>query len=271
MGRHAARSSGWLTHRRPTGTRKRAGAARRLLATISAVTLTTTALVLVGAATAQAATITATVSATRAWTDSGVDVSRSVTLEAIGTINVGGPEDPLGPAGSTTGCVAGPGRYSGQWVFNGPPCWSLIGKVTENGEPFKVGTGGTFSVPRGRLYLGVDDEVGAFGDNSGSWAVQVFTSRHRPHNGAISSGIGRLEQLVIPECRPQSSLFTECHQVRQALIDYLHSTLGLGAVCLSLEAFGGGVVCEYIEGLLGIPERQRLNQLFTRLEQLARP
>lgn len=181
MGRHAARSSpGWLTCRGPTSRRKPARTTRRLLAAISAVTLMTTALVLGGEATALAATTTVTVPATQPWTNAGVDVSGSVTLQASGTIDVGGPEGNLGPAGSHTGCVAGPSTFSGQWVFNGPPCWSLIAKVGENGQPFAVGNGGTFPVPSGRLYLGVDDEVTAFGDNGASWTVQVITPEPVP-------------------------------------------------------------------------------------------
>jgi hypothetical protein len=140
----------------------------------------TTGLILGGAAMAFAATTTVTVPATQPWTNTGVDVSGSVTLQASGTIDVGSPEGNLGPAGSKTGCVAGPASFSGQWVFDGPPCWSLIAKVGDNGQVFGVGNGGTFSVSTGPLYLGVDDEVAAFGDNSGSWTVQVSTGTPAP-------------------------------------------------------------------------------------------
>ncbi|HEX7462012.1 MAG TPA: hypothetical protein VF317_07550 [Dermatophilaceae bacterium] len=107
----------------------------------------------------------------QAWTDTEVDVSGSVMLTASGTINVGGPESNLPPAGSKS-CVASASQYSGQWVALGFPCWSLIARVGNN-PAFKVGNGGTFTVPSGRLLLGVDDELAAFGDNSGSWTVDV--------------------------------------------------------------------------------------------------
>ncbi|MCV2490994.1 hypothetical protein OF117_16695 [Geodermatophilus sp. YIM 151500] len=76
--------------------------------------------------------------------------------------------------------MAGPSTFSGQWVAYGAPCWSLIGRVGEGGQLFAIGNGGTFPVPSGRLYLGVDDEVAAFGDNSGSWTVQVITPEPVP-------------------------------------------------------------------------------------------
>jgi hypothetical protein len=118
-----------------------------------------------------AAGMTVTVPANRPWTDGGVDVSGSVTLHAEGKINVGGPEVDLSPAGSRV-CTASPTRYSGQWTAPGLPCWSLIARVGGY-SPFAVGDGGTFIVPTGRLYLGVNDETGAYGDNRGAWTVRV--------------------------------------------------------------------------------------------------
>jgi hypothetical protein len=111
------------------------------------------------------------VAANQPWTDTGVDVSGSVMLTASGTINVGGPEGNLPPAGSSD-CTTSTSSFGGQWVALGFPCWSLIARVNDN-PPFAVGNGGTFSVPAGRLFLGVDDETASSGDNSGSWMVQV--------------------------------------------------------------------------------------------------
>jgi hypothetical protein len=235
---------------------------KRWSATVAAIILTTM-VVLLGSASPALAATAVSVPATQPWTDTGMDVSGSVTLQPTGTIDVGGPEGSLGPGGSQTGCVAGPSSFSGQWVLNGVPCWSLIGRVG-NGQPFGVGGGGTFHLPSGRLYLGVDDEVAAFGDNSGSWTVQVGT------NGLISGVQQQVEEIVIPPCRTTSSLYTECQQARQALVDYVREHLGVGLVCVSLEQIDAGAVCEYIESVLGIPGQQRLNELLSRLEQLAR-
>jgi len=146
-------------------------ALRRLSAVICAMIIMCMLMAFGGTSVALAATAV-TVSARQPWTDTGIDVGGSVTLHATGTIGVGGPEGNLGPGGSKTGCVAGPSSFSGKWVLNGPPCWSLIGRVG-NGRPFAVGGGGKFKVPSGRFYLGVDDEVAAFGDNSGSWKVSI--------------------------------------------------------------------------------------------------
>lgn len=114
-----------------------------------------------------------TVPATQEWTDTGLDVAHWVGIRAEGTIDVGGPEGNLTPAGSATGCTTGPTSFSGMWLANGYPCWSLIARVGD-GPPFRVGTGGDFLVSSGRLFLGVDDERGQYGDNSGSWDVSLI-------------------------------------------------------------------------------------------------
>jgi hypothetical protein len=127
-------------------------ALRRLSAAVSVATAVCM-VVTFGDAVAPVAT-PVTVSATQPWTDTGIDVSGSVSLRASGTIDVGGPEGNLGPGGSQTGCITGPSSYSGQWVADGFPCWSLIGRVG-NGQPFKVGTRGTFKVASGRCCFSV--------------------------------------------------------------------------------------------------------------------
>ena len=58
----------------------------------------------------------------------------------------------------------------------GLPCWSLIGRIG-NGSPFEVGDGGIYTVANGELYLGVNDDPTAFGDNSGYWTVAMYYSR----------------------------------------------------------------------------------------------
>jgi hypothetical protein len=146
-------------------------------------------------------TTSVSVPATQPWTDTGIDVSGAVEIQASGTISVGGPEGDLSPAGSQTGCFAGPASFSGQWVANGFPCWSLIGQVGNN-QPFEVGVGGKFIVPLGRLYLGVDDEVSAFGDNSGAWTANVTPVQPQPGNPTwdqiVQVGLAILDWTLAP-------------------------------------------------------------------------
>lgn len=214
---------------------------RRLLAAACAIMTMTTAIVLVGATRAVAATAVP-VPATQAWTDTGidVDVAGEVTLEADGTIIVGGPEGNLGPAGSTAGCVASNSQYSGQWVANGFPCWSLIARVGDY-APFMIGEGGTFMVPAGRLFLGVNDEVAAFGDNSGSWTVQVSVAPATtdPHHQELQDVAKRISDLLDalndfsgpPATLEQGGLFAACFAYEFVRIVGKVEAPGLKEVC----------------------------------------
>jgi hypothetical protein len=115
------------------------------------------------------------------WTDTGLDLNQGdqVTITASGTIKVA-PEDPgKTPAGDPS-CIGPTGRKidptSETWLTPGLTCWSLVGRIGD-GAPFQVGTGVSFSVETaGRLYLGVNDENGRFGNNSGSWMVDITVS-----------------------------------------------------------------------------------------------
>jgi len=91
---------------------------------------------------------------------------------------VGGTE-PIESAAGSSDCTTSTSQFSGSWVVLGFPCWSLIARVGDN-PPFFVGNGGTFTVPSGRLFLGVDDETLFFGDNSGSWVVAVQSAAPPP-------------------------------------------------------------------------------------------
>jgi hypothetical protein len=57
------------------------------------------------------------------------------------------------------------------------PCWSLIGKIGEDGIPFLVGADRTITADReGDLYLGVNDGPNDYADNTGRWSATL-----RPH------------------------------------------------------------------------------------------
>jgi hypothetical protein len=136
---------------------------------------------IVGAATAptKVTEATITVQGNQPWTDTGLDlaVGSSVSITASGTIKIA-PEDPgKTPAGDPS-CIGPTGRKidptSKTWLTPGLTCWSLVGRIGEDGAPFEVGTSLSFSVETaGRLYLGVNDENGRFGNNSGSWTVDI--------------------------------------------------------------------------------------------------
>jgi hypothetical protein len=139
---------------------------------------------LVGAATTppNGTEATITVPGNQPWTDTGLDLNQGdqVTITASGTIKIA-PEDPgKTPAGDPS-CVGPTGRKidptSETWLTPGLTCWSLVGRIGEDGALFEVGTSLGFPVETaGRLYLGVNDETGRFGNNSGSWTVDIIVS-----------------------------------------------------------------------------------------------
>jgi PA-IL-like protein len=112
------------------------------------------------------------------WTDAGVDLNQGdqITINASGMIKIA-PEDAGKTAIGDPNCIGLRGqkldKNSKNWVAPGLSCWSLIGRIGD-GAPFQVETSVSLSVQTaGRLYLGVNDENGRFGNNSGSWTVDV--------------------------------------------------------------------------------------------------
>ena len=114
----------------------------------------------------------------QAWTDTGLSVTAGerLTITATGELdwntNNTCPSDKTctnGPDGSD------PGVPCGGTTVTAPnlPCFSLIGRIGNNGTPFAVGA--SFSLPSapasGELYLGVNDNY--FGDNTLGWTAQV--------------------------------------------------------------------------------------------------
>lgn len=114
------------------------------------------------------------VSATQAWTDTGIDLSSGpIAIDASGSIKIAGSDPGKSPAGETNGvpfdvpgCIAGEG-----WTVPGAFCWTMVARIGENGQPFEVDNGLMLTATSGRLYLGVNDN--AFGDNSGQWRAVV--------------------------------------------------------------------------------------------------
>jgi hypothetical protein len=122
---------------------------------------------------------TIAVQATQPWTDTGLDLApgASVSITASGTIKISKPNTPKTPAGDPN-CIGFDGKKKDPaaeyWLTPGLTCWSLVGRIGEDGAPFQVGTSLSFTVETGgRFYLGVNDEKGKFQDNSGSWSVDI--------------------------------------------------------------------------------------------------
>jgi hypothetical protein len=138
---------------------------------------------------------TITVPGTQPWTDTGIDLNQGdqVTFTASGTIKIS-PADPgTTPAGSPD-CIALNGRQldknSENWLTPGLSCWSLVGRTGEDGAPFQIGTSLSFPVETaGRLYFGVNDEIGRFGNNSGSWTVDITVS-DAPAESSLAANAG---------------------------------------------------------------------------------
>jgi hypothetical protein len=130
--------------------------------------LAVAAAVLLTPSAAQASVDDVVVPGASAWTATGITVYPGVlTVVASGTIEIATNGAPMDPNGYGT-CVAG-----GGWVAPGLPCYSLIGRIGE-GPPFALGSNSVHLLDQsGPLYLGVDDEAAAFGDNSGAWNVRI--------------------------------------------------------------------------------------------------
>jgi hypothetical protein len=142
-------------------------------------------LLLIVAPAAVAAPVGATVEvqSTQPWTDTGLDVvaGRPASVAASGSIRIAWSDPGKSPSADTPGrpeatgvdCVAE--NVDGRaWTAPGLYCWTLIARIGTDGVPFEVDNGMRFTpTTSGRLYLGVNDETNAFGDNSGSWTAEV--------------------------------------------------------------------------------------------------
>jgi hypothetical protein len=107
---------------------------------------------------------------TQPYTDTKITLSQgqNVSIGASGTMNW--------YTGSCDGtCLSNPVGYLCNRSSMTVPslfCYSLIGKIGNDGTPFAVGTSLQFIAPAsGELFLGVNDDF--YGDNTGSWYAVV--------------------------------------------------------------------------------------------------
>ena len=121
-----------------------------------------------------------------AWTATGIFLRAGAVIDisAAGTVSMGGGRPPMPPEGKLPDC-SGRGGFPAQQL----PCWSLIGRVGEQGRIFYVGSGTTLLVPtEGQLFLGVDDDQ--LDDNSGRWIVSVVKTNQLSIRGTRALWVG---------------------------------------------------------------------------------
>ncbi len=119
---------------------------------------------------------TFSVPATAPWTSTNIVIGSGmhVTIAAEGMIhvNMGGAVQPPDGDGGSPGCVG-----DASFVAPGLRCWSLIGRIG-NGAPFEIGRQHALAISSSdQLFLGVNDQIAGFNDNSGFWTAVVKVSR----------------------------------------------------------------------------------------------
>jgi len=109
------------------------------------------------------------VSGTKAWTDTGIDVVEGdrVAVKATGVV-VHDSRNGIGPVGF-------PNIPELVTPLPSENHAGLLGRVTEQGDPFYIGAGTTFTAAQsGRFELGIND--GFLGDNRGAFEATVAVS-----------------------------------------------------------------------------------------------
>lgn len=125
--------------------------------------------------TAFPSTVIVSIGPTKAFTDTGAQVSTGEQLDIVSTGTITWSTSCSSNCKATpngtpwSACSTTPG---GPFTAPGLPCWSLIGKIGTTGAPFEVGSELKFSAPAsGELYLGVNDNY--YPDNSGTWKSTI--------------------------------------------------------------------------------------------------
>jgi len=153
------------------------------------------------------------VAATQPWTDSGVSVEagQSYSITGSGAIHYGlsGPHSVSTPAGRFDQGECFPGEIHPKNISPTLPCFSLLGRIGPNGDPFEVGMGTTLTASAsGELFLGVNDSD--FSDNSGAWMATVVPAAGvgaPPPNGGGQPVLSPdVKQQIADEVRAQLAL-----------------------------------------------------------------
>jgi hypothetical protein len=138
---------------------------------------------------------------TEPWTDTGTQLVQGQTynISATGLLNYSGgnPSSVVSPVGIRGGSVHDPNS-----IVPNLPSESLIGKIGPDGVPFFVGKGKSFVAPAGgELFLGVNDENNAFGDNSGGWVASIGPAGGNTGEGSQQAGISADSAPLTPEVK----------------------------------------------------------------------
>lgn len=111
---------------------------------------------------------TITVPANRAWTPTGITVTKGqmLTFSATGDVQLSADSNDVATASGSKS-----GRYAGRSALPRTLAGALIGRIG-NSTPFGIGVQNSFQAPAsGQLFLGVNDD--SFGDNQGSFQVTI--------------------------------------------------------------------------------------------------
>jgi hypothetical protein len=199
--------------------------------------------------------VTVSVPATNPWTDTGIDLDEgSLDITADGLIKIAGSDPGKTPDGDQN-CVASSG-----WTAPGLHCWALIARVGD-GTPFEVGTSGKFQIETfGVLFLGVNDEVGAFGDNSGSWVAEVISGPPPPQGRYValgdsySSGEGATDETGDAAFdQATNTKGNRCHRSHHAYPEIIKTNLGMSDESFVFHACSGAIMADFFQrwGLVG--------------------
>ena len=112
------------------------------------------------------------VPANEEWHNTGIMLraGEKVTITASGTVKIAGSDPGQSPEGETETV---PDNVAKLLCPSIDKKYSLIAKIGA-GDCFYIGSSKTFQVDQsGQFYLSVNDRKGLFGDNSGSWTVEV--------------------------------------------------------------------------------------------------
>jgi hypothetical protein len=139
-----------------------------VVASLVVLSMVTTTNIAGAAAPAPTTTYSEIIFGNQAWWDSGLILrSKTFDVTAGGVVKFTASDPGKTPDGDPS-CIAPKG-----WTAPKLDCWSLVARI-DSGAPFQLGSAGSFKVKKaGRLFFGVNDQTGAFGDNVGSWIITV--------------------------------------------------------------------------------------------------
>jgi hypothetical protein len=169
------------------------------------------------------------VMANQPWMDTGTQMVQGQTYN----IAAGGVAYFAGDEGSAVG-PNGQGHPGGPTcIAPGLPAYSLVGKIGPAGVPFAVGPHRTIvASDSGELFLSMNDEGNAFGDNRGSWVATISQP-----GGDNSSGD---QQAQVSNSGGGDTRVAMTPEVKQAIADEVKAELAVQQTEAAQNGGGGG-------------------------------